>query len=457
MVHRSLVFTLASSDEHQELLEEVAKDTAMINRPRRGETPLHYSTKMEAVRCTEILLRKGAQLKVNGEDPPVVPPVIELAVQKRYAPILDTIARIKQTNPDANYLGDSEIMSILEKQDQTSTLVKTSLSSPALVKSMLNLLLKIETTREDGSEIPELEFLQKIPRTLGPLPDERKTRGDILTLPTIVSLLTWKNQSGQTVLQDKTIGKDNFKMMLALAWSVINEKPELIPEVREGILNLEDSEFITAQDSPLPISTLTELMTHTNAKGETLLQEKTLNKRTKQTLLSLVISALNDSHSLIPEVRREIVRDDNIQLINEEAKKLTGPTIAALITYHDETSVPVLQDTTLSRRSYSNLISLALSVMTGVPSDQKKPTTSEEEEETKRLETAVKVLPELFNIRPEEKERVSSQLKDIYQKMGKVISKERNKAVKEEIEKNKSIPSDTRKALGLQATSDHMV
>ena len=38
VVHRSVVFTLASSDsdEHEELLKEVAKDTGMINRPRRG-------------------------------------------------------------------------------------------------------------------------------------------------------------------------------------------------------------------------------------------------------------------------------------------------------------------------------------------------------------------------------------------------------------------------------------
>ena len=100
------------------------------------------------------------------------------------------------------------------------------------------------------------------------------------------------------------------------------------------------------------------------------------------------------------------------------------------------------------------MISLALSVLAGVPSDKKSPTPSEEEketketkEETKRLKTAVKVLPELINIRPEEKERVSSQLKDIYQKMGQVISKERNKDVREEIEKNKSIPSDTRALL----------
>ena len=92
----------------------------LINRPRRGETPLHYSTKLGAVRCTDILLRKGARLTENGEDPPVVPPVIELAVEKRYAPILDTVSKIKQINPDMGYLSDHEIMSTLQKKDGTS-------------------------------------------------------------------------------------------------------------------------------------------------------------------------------------------------------------------------------------------------------------------------------------------------------------------------------------------------
>ena len=330
VVHRSLVFTLASSDEHQQLLEEVAKDTGMINRPRRGETPLHYSTKMGAARCTETLLRKGAQLKENGETPPVVPPILELAVRKRYAPILDTIVRIKQqTNPD--YLSDREIMSTLQRQDQT--LMKTSLSSPAVARSMLNLLLSIDTTREEGTKTPELEFLQNRLRTLGLLPDERKTReessGDILTLPTIVSLLTWKNQSRETVLQDKTVGKDNLKMMLALAWAVMSKKPELIPDVREGILNLGDSDFITAQAFPLKSSALAKLMTHTNAQGETLLQEKTLNKNTHKILLSLALSLLEDVPSRSEEGEERIrleaaakVLPELVNIRSEQVSKL---------------------------------------------------------------------------------------------------------------------------------------
>ena len=455
VVHRSLVFTLASSDEHQKLLEEVAEDKSMINRPRRGETPLHYSTKMGAARCTQILLRKGAELKENGEDPPVVPPVIELAVQKGYAPILETVARLKQTNPGMNYLGDREIVSALQRQDEDR--MKTSLRSPAFARSMVSLLLSIETSSEDFRSTSELEFLQNRMRIIRALPDERKTRGEILIQPTIVSLLTWKNQSGETVLQELTVAQDNLMMMLALAWSAVSQSPELVPEVKEGILNLADSDFITAQDCPLRSSTMAELMTLTNARGETLLQEKTLNKSAYRILLSLAMSALNEFHKLIPEVRREIVKVENEELLDEEAKNFTGPTIAALITFQDEINVPVLQDTNLSERSYSNLISLALSVLEDVPSTSQFPSRSEEEEETERLEIAAKILPELTNIRPEEKERVSSQLKDICQKMRQVISKERNKGVKEELEQNHSIPSATRRALGLRAISENVV
>ena len=143
---------------------------------------------------------------------------------------------------------------------------------------MLNFLLAIETTREDVPETAELEFLRNRLRTLGPRQDTKRGRDDVLDVTTIVSLLTWKNQSGHTVLQDKTVDQDNLKMMLALAWSLVNKKPELIPEVKAGILNLGESDFIKVEDSPLSSSTLTKFMTHKNPQGETILQEKTLNK-----------------------------------------------------------------------------------------------------------------------------------------------------------------------------------
>ena len=147
---------------------------------------------MGAARCTEILLRKGALLKENGEDPPVVPQVIELALQKRYMPILDQVARMERTNPGTM---------AQQLQQQNADGMRTFLHTPELARSMVGLLLSMETTSGDFRSTPELEFLQSRLRTAQPEQDER--REDIPTQSTIVSLMTQKNQGGDTVLQDK--------------------------------------------------------------------------------------------------------------------------------------------------------------------------------------------------------------------------------------------------------------
>ena len=89
-------------------------------------------------------------------------------------------------------------------------------------------------------------------RTVEPLQDRRRRKEDELDVPTIVSLLTWKNQSGDTVLQDKTVEHDNLKMMLALALSVLEEEEKynkrqemaakILPELRN--YRAEDKESI---------------------------------------------------------------------------------------------------------------------------------------------------------------------------------------------------------------------
>ena len=68
---------------------------------------------------------------------------------------------------------------------------------------------------------------------------------------------------------------------------------------------------------------------------------------------------------------------------------------------------------------------------------------------------AAKVLPELIKIRRQkEKTKVENHLKnDFYPRMKKVISKQKYEGVKEELEKNKSIPYSTRKALELKENS----
>ena len=229
VVHRSLVFTLASDNKHAELLEEVAEDTAMINRPRRGDTPLHYSTKEGAWKCTIIFLRKGALMKENGDGQ--VPEVIKTAIQGRHGPVLDEVARLKRELPAEEtlerlkHLQDNDVWRILHKEDRGETLLTTSFRSPALVTSMLNLLLPM-SIRDDGEGVPQLEFLQARLRLLG-------REGSELDVSVITSLMTWEDVEGLTVLEDEALDPENQRMLIALAISTWNESPDTRQDVRE--------------------------------------------------------------------------------------------------------------------------------------------------------------------------------------------------------------------------------
>jgi len=71
VVHRSLVFALASDNSKKLKLEEIlALQTTneMANQHRRGETPLHHSLSASAFGCTEILLQWGAVLRPGGKN-----------------------------------------------------------------------------------------------------------------------------------------------------------------------------------------------------------------------------------------------------------------------------------------------------------------------------------------------------------------------------------------------------
>lgn len=281
VVHRSLVFTLACSGENPDLLEKVADDTEMINRPRRGDTPLHFSTNNGHVKSTEILLRKGAKLKKNGEKPPATPQVVKMAVEKNSLLLASTITRIMQDNPDLIWFTEQEKLEII-------AVINTL--KPQQVRMALNIFLKVATSR-DSSSTPILEFLRKSLQNLG--------KPETLTDPTIITLVTG-----------------------------------------------------------------------------------------------------------------------------------TVPT--------------ALQDQTMTPENYNILVSLALSVLEGVDDAG-----DDEDEETQRAKAAAKVLPELVNIRAEERERVSNQLKVFFPKMRLILSKPRNKELKEALQTNNSIPSEMREAMGL--------
>ena len=128
-------------------------------------------------------------------------------------------------------------------------------------------------------------------------------------------MLCQRNQKGQTVLQDPALDQPSLKVMLALAWSVADEMPELVPDLKTGILNLRDDlHFIETQDNPLKTETLIGLMMQTDAQGRTILQEENLAEPAYQTLLALALSASEASDELLPEVRREIAKAKNKDL-----------------------------------------------------------------------------------------------------------------------------------------------
>ena len=130
-----------------------------------------------------------------------------MAAEKNSPTLLEHLRKIRKEDPEAIVFTESEVKTIVDTQ------------APNQVRIALNFLLSIATTR-DYSSIPVLGFLRSSLDRMALRQDEsERNTDDILTGPTIATLLTRKVE-GKAVLQDQNIGGDNFKMMLALAWSV---------------------------------------------------------------------------------------------------------------------------------------------------------------------------------------------------------------------------------------------
>ena len=172
--HRSLILDLAGDDRNYKLLDEISRGRKeMINRARRGETPLHFSSRMQAVKCTEILLKNGAELKEFQESknqPPVVPPIIENAVKWNSAVMIKIVARRRIENLDQKYLSDEDVKATVLKEfepiqsneastGKSWTILEKSLFtfSPRLVRAMLNLVLPIQW--DESARLQEVDFL----------------------------------------------------------------------------------------------------------------------------------------------------------------------------------------------------------------------------------------------------------------------------------------------------------
>ena len=281
--HRILILDLAGDDNNHKLLDEISRGwKEMINRARRGETPLHFSSRMQAVKCTEILLKNGAELKEFQESknqPPVVPPVIENAVKWNSAVMIEIVARRRRENPGQKYLSGQDVKATVLKEfkpDQPNeastgkswTILEKSLFtfSPRLVRAMLNLVLPIQW--EESARLPEVDFLLSQLQGLDDMDEkvrketdeedqkeseimssvvvnpmartgfevkekvapERVEADEILTATKITQLMISTDKEGATVLQRLTPGCRLHTMMLSLLLSVINDEPKVIPE-----------------------------------------------------------------------------------------------------------------------------------------------------------------------------------------------------------------------------------
>ena len=131
--------------------------------------------------------------------------------------------------------------------------------------------------------------------------------------------------------------------MLALAFSVIGEHAEVIPGVKEWLHIPENHKIVQSltERNCLQCPETTKLLTHKDAMGKTILQDETLPAKIHKELLSLALSMMNENHLLVPEVKREIAKVENLKILQAKAeeKRLSGPTISNLLTHKNQAHV----------------------------------------------------------------------------------------------------------------------
>ena len=348
VAHRSLILDLAGDDNnHRLLLDEISRGRKeMINRARRGETPLHFSSRMQAVKCTEVLLKNGAELKEFQESknqPPVVPPVIENAVKWNSAVMIEIVARRRRENPDQKYLSDQDVKATVLKEfepDQSNgvstgkswTILEKSLFtfSPKLVRAMLNLVLPIQW--DEGTGLTEVDFLLSQLQGLDDINEKFRKEKDVED---------WK--------EDELISSIVVNPMARTGFEV---KEKSAPE------RVEADEILTA-------TKITQLMISTDKEGATVLQRLTPGCRLHTMMLSLLISVIDDEPKVVPEALRELKREENQAIILQLAKDklVKGTTITTMITAKNLDGTTILQDETISRDVLKSWFCLAVSVL----------------------------------------------------------------------------------------------
>ena len=287
---------------------------------------------MRAVKCTEILLKNGAELKEFQESknqPPVVPPVIENAVKWNSAVVIEIVAQRRRENLDQKYLSDEDVKATVLKEfepiqsneastGKSWTILEKSLFtfSPRLVRAMLNLVLPIQW--EESARLPEVDFL--------------------------LSQLQGLDDMDEKVRKEKDV--EDQKESEIMSSVVVNPMARTGFEVKEKAA----SERVEA-DEILTATKITQLMISTDKEGATVLQRLTPGCRLHTMMLSLLLSVINDEPKVIPEALQELKREENQAIILQLAKDklVKGATITTMITAKSQDGTTILQDETLNR------------------------------------------------------------------------------------------------------------
>ena len=166
---------------------------------------------------------------------------------------------------------------------------------------------------------------------MGEKGEEKMTNKDeedglVLTGPTITKLVLRRNTEGLTLLQNETLSAQSYTMILSLIFSVVNTEPELIPEVMREMIRTENWHIMKKLEKGDILSgpPITAMITHKNADGKTVLQDDSVSdQRMVLSMLSLAVGVLNDELSLIAQVTRVLMNEENAFLLEALKPQLT--------------------------------------------------------------------------------------------------------------------------------------
>ena len=201
IVHHSLIFKLCISDENQHVLSEILayRNAAyrshletVVNMTQQGETPLHMSTRFQAVQSSLLLLKAGGKLNENGDGQ--LPKILHLALEGNEPEIIEHILENQRHQPPFTI---STLLQQKNLEGQTIFQVAASQKNTKLLSPLLKLVLPV--INQQGSLIEETAELLRSTDCVEAFQELQNQQG--LKKTTLKALMNKENADGLTCLQ----------------------------------------------------------------------------------------------------------------------------------------------------------------------------------------------------------------------------------------------------------------